>query len=74
MEKEVKVEDLNDTANEMVNQAPVGTLQELARAQMRMNTLWTDVQQRVQYYSSLFTTAELQWTEFKGQVFFVFIC
>ena len=52
----------------MLNRAPAGSLQDLARALMRMNALWTDVYNRVGHYSHIFSTAENQWQEFSGKV------
>lgn len=51
----------------MLNRAPAGSLQDLARALMRMNALWTDVYNRVGHYSHIFSTAENQWQEFSGK-------
>lgn len=58
---------VNEDANEMLNRAPAGSLQDLARSLMRMNALWTDVYNRVGHYSQIFSTAEGQWREFSGQ-------
>jgi hypothetical protein len=51
---------VNEEANEMLNCAPSGSLQELARALMRLNALWTDVYNRVDHYSQLFSTSDNQ--------------
>lgn len=59
---------INEDANEMLNKAPAGSLQDLARALMRMNALWTDVYNRVGHYSQIFSTAETQWKEFSGKL------
>jgi uncharacterized protein YoxC len=48
--KEQHVNIVNEEANEMLNCAPSGSLQELARALMRLNALWTDVYNRVDPY------------------------
>uniref|UniRef100_A0A8W8JFQ6 Dystrophin n=1 Tax=Magallana gigas TaxID=29159 RepID=A0A8W8JFQ6_MAGGI len=57
---------INEDANEMLNRAPAGSLQDLARSLMRMNALWTDVYNRVGHYSQIFSTAEGQWREFSA--------
>lgn len=64
--KEDEVNKVNEEANEMLNCAPSGSLQELARALMRLNALWTDVYNRVDHYSQLFSSSETQWKKWKG--------
>jgi len=51
----------------MLNCAPSGSLQELARALMRLNALWTDVYNRVDHYSQLFSTSDTQWKKWKSK-------
>ncbi|XP_067674722.1 dystrophin-like isoform X3 [Haliotis asinina] len=63
--RESEVDALNEEANEMLNKAPSGTLQELARSLMKMNALWTDVFQRVDRYHSLYDSSDVQWKELK---------
>ncbi|XP_078330229.1 dystrophin-like isoform X4 [Crassostrea virginica] len=64
--REAENNKINEDANEMLNRAPAGSLQDLARALMRMNALWTDVYNRVGHYSHIFSTAENQWQEFSA--------
>ncbi|XP_063403799.1 dystrophin-like isoform X1 [Mytilus trossulus] len=66
--KEDEVNKVNEEANEMLNCAPSGSLQELARALMRLNALWTDVYNRVDHYSQLFSSSETQWKKWKGML------
>lgn len=65
--KEQDVNIVNEEANEMLNSAPSGSLQELARALMRLNALWTDVYNRVDHYSQLFSTSDTQWKKWKSK-------
>lgn len=65
--RESDVDALNEEANEMLNKAPSGTLQELARSLMKMNALWTDVFQRVDRYYSLYDSSDAEWKELKGK-------
>ncbi|XP_061169275.1 dystrophin-like isoform X1 [Saccostrea echinata] len=64
--REAENNKINEDANDMLNKAPAGSLQDLARALMRMNALWTDVYNRVGHYSQIFSTAESQWKEFSA--------
>ncbi|XP_069136952.1 dystrophin-like isoform X1 [Argopecten irradians] len=64
--REEEVNKVNEEANEMLNKAPAGSLQDLARALMRMNALWTDVYNRVDHYSQLYASSDSQWKQFKG--------
>ena len=65
-DKDVEVTQLNEDTNEMLSKAPSGSLQELARSLMMMNTLWTQTYQKVEHYYKLFVTSDQQWREFKG--------
>ena len=73
LEKDIEVSKLNEDANDMLSKAPSGSLQELARSLMRMNTLWTHVYQQVEHYSGLFSTSDQNWKQFKGILFIVMI-
>ena len=73
LEKDIEVSKLNEDANDMLSKAPSGSLQELARSLMRMNTLWTHVYQQVEHYSGLFSTSDQNWKQFKGILFSVMI-
>ncbi|XP_041352153.1 dystrophin-like isoform X2 [Gigantopelta aegis] len=64
-EREFEVTESNEVTTEMLNNAPSGSLQELARALMKMNSLWGDVAQRVDRYNQLFDNAGSQWREFR---------
>ena len=65
-DRQTEVSKISDEVNTMLTRAPSGSLQELARSLMRLNSLWEDVNQRVHRYASLYDTAELQWREFRG--------
>ncbi|KAK7483287.1 hypothetical protein BaRGS_00025454, partial [Batillaria attramentaria] len=65
-EREAEVNGVNDEANAMLHKAPSGSLQELARSLMKMNALWGDVCQRVDRYTTLYETSEMQWRELKA--------
>lgn len=67
-EQQTEVNKINERANEMLNRAPSGSLQELARSLMKMNALWGDVFQRVERYAMLYENSDLQWREFRGMV------
>lgn len=65
-DQEKEVNKINENVNEMLNNAPSGSLQELARSLMRMNSLWSDIYQRVDHYAILYDNSEEQWKELKG--------
>ena len=65
--KEEEVTAVNDRANEMLNGAPSGSLQELARALMRLNAVWTEVYKRVDHYSQLFFNSDTQWKNWRSK-------
>ncbi|XP_070191463.1 dystrophin-like isoform X2 [Littorina saxatilis] len=67
-EHEGEVNKINDEVNGMLDRAPSGSLQELARSLMKMNSLWDDINQRVDRYNSLYENSEEQWREFKELV------
>ncbi|XP_025099293.1 dystrophin-like isoform X3 [Pomacea canaliculata] len=67
-EQQTEVNKINERANEMLNRAPSGSLQELARSLMKMNALWGDVFQRVERYAMLYENSDLQWREFRELV------
>lgn len=66
-EKDSEVTKLTESANEMLSKAPSGSLQDLARSLMRMNTLWTHTFQQVDHYYKLFHTSDQNWRQFKGK-------
>lgn len=68
VEKDEEVSKLNETTNEMLSKAPSGSLQDLARSLMRMNTLWTHTYQQVDHYYRLFASSDQSWKQFKGRV------
>ncbi|KAL3882693.1 hypothetical protein ACJMK2_029006, partial [Sinanodonta woodiana] len=65
-EKDGEVNKVNEEANDMLNKAPSGSLQDLARSLMRLNALWTDAYQRVDHYSRLYANADNQWKHFRA--------
>ncbi|KAK6187729.1 hypothetical protein SNE40_005688 [Patella caerulea] len=65
LEREEEVNRLNNEAKTSLNKATPESLQELARSQMKLNTVWKDVHQRVDRYSNIYETAENQWRQFK---------
>ena len=67
MGREEEINAVNEEANLMLNKAPAGALQDLARALMRLNTLWTDVYNRVDHYSLLYSNSDTQWRQFKSK-------
>ena len=69
-EREPEVNRINDEVKGMLNKAPSGSLQELARSLMKMNSLWGDVTQRIDRYTTLYDTSEAQWREFKGMIIY----
>ncbi|XP_053396069.1 dystrophin-like isoform X7 [Mercenaria mercenaria] len=68
VEKDTEVTKLNETANEMLSKAPSGSLQDLARSLMRMNTLWTHTYQQVDHYYRLFSSSDQSWRQFKAAI------
>ncbi|XP_052810329.1 dystrophin-like isoform X2 [Mya arenaria] len=66
LDREGEVTQLTDTANEMLSKAPSGSLQDLARSLMRMNTLWSHTLQRVEHYHRLFLSSDQTWRQFKN--------
>ena len=65
-EREPEIDRINEEVNSMLNSAPSGSLQELARSLMKLNSVWGDVTQRIDRYTMLYDTSESQWREFKG--------
>ncbi|KAK3089530.1 hypothetical protein FSP39_004327 [Pinctada imbricata] len=63
-DKEEEVNKLNEDTNEMLNSAPAGSLQDLARSLMKLNTLWTEVYNRVDHYHQIYSTSERQWKQY----------
>ncbi|XP_076445085.1 dystrophin-like isoform X2 [Babylonia areolata] len=67
-EREVEVTQINEEVNGMLKRAGSGSLQELARALMKMMSLWGDVAQRVDRYAALYLRSQRQWAEFSELV------
>ncbi|XP_076466610.1 dystrophin-like isoform X3 [Babylonia areolata] len=67
-EREAEVNQVNEEVNSMLGKAPSGSLQDLARSLMRLTSLWSEVCQRVDRYSTLYDRSELQWKEFKDLI------
>jgi len=67
LDREGEVTSLTETANEMLSRAPPGSLQDLARSLMRMNTLWSHTRQRVEHYFTLFQASDQTWRQFRSE-------
>ena len=66
-EREREVTRTSEEVKDMLERAPSGSLQELARALMKMTSVWGEVTQRVDHYTDLYHTSEAQWREFNGR-------
>ena len=72
-QRESEIDQINETVTSMLNQAPSGSLQELARLLMKMTSVWSDIIQSVDRYILLYETSELQWRQFKGMLVSLFV-
>ncbi|KAL8560189.1 hypothetical protein ACOMHN_021683 [Nucella lapillus] len=67
-EREGEVTQINEEVNGMLKVAGSGSgsgsQQELARALMKLMSLWEDVAQRIDRYAALYHRSQLQWKEF----------
>ncbi|ESO83438.1 hypothetical protein LOTGIDRAFT_169302 [Lottia gigantea] len=63
--RESELNEINEDTNDQLSLAGTGTLQELARSLMKLNLLWTEVNQRVDRYSNIYQSSETHWHQFE---------
>ncbi|XP_012946043.2 dystrophin [Aplysia californica] len=63
--KSAEMEDITNEAKDILSDSPSGSLQDLARLQMRMNALWDDVNARVDRYHTLYESADRKWKDMR---------